>query len=407
MYKYNFDYLTALYRKNNFGQPCMWSINKLDGTHYEIKHGIIDKKISRSIYKSKININKEINTKINDKRKTGYKYLNELKDNVSLPVEEGLMQFLTAYLEDYRTTIDGSLLPMLAKTYDNTNNKLFKNGTSYNGQYKINGLRCFISAYKTEGLFEEIRLKFQSREGTYWNTLNYLEQYLLTFIPKHFLNKMIDEHYILDGELYLPGYSVNEINHFVKNTNAPENRLLQFWCYDLAIQDFTAVERKDICTLSFDKHIKLFNNKNEHLNNKEKFVILPSFYISTDNLAITYRDKFIDLGFEGLILRNVEEEYQFGKRNSAMIKYKKSTDGKFEIVAIIPEGLKRPDIPLFICKNDINDNTFECHCGGTIEHQKELFKNKEKLIGKFMYIEYGERSGVGQVPFHIKTTYII
>ena len=79
MYKYSFDYLTALYRKNNFGQPCMWSINKLDDTHYEIKHGIIDKKISRSIYKSKININKEINTKINDKRKTGYKYLNDDK----------------------------------------------------------------------------------------------------------------------------------------------------------------------------------------------------------------------------------------------------------------------------------------------------------------------------------------
>ena len=28
---------------------------------------------------------------------------------------------------------------------------------------------------------------------------------------------------------------------------------------------------------------------------------------------------------------------------------------------------------------------------------------KEKYIGKQMYVEYGERSGVEQLPFHIKT----
>ena len=123
--------------------------------------------------------------------------------------------------------------------------------------------------------------------------------------------------------------------------------------------------------------------------------------------ATKYRNSFIDKGFEGLILRNPNEEYQFGKRNSSMIKYKKSTDGKFMIIDIKPEGIKRPDIPLFICKNDINDAEFECHVGGTFEYQKQCLKHKDKYIGRYMYVEYGERSGINELPFHIKTTSII
>ena len=109
------------------------------------------------------------------------------------------------------------------------------------------------------------------------------------------------------------------------------------------------------------------------------------------------------IGFEGLILRNPDKEYQYGARNSAMIKYKKSTDGRFKIVDIYPEGIKRQDIPLILVKNDINDATFEVHIGGSFEYQKSILENKEKYIGKTLFIEYGERSGVNQVPFHVKT----
>lgn len=405
MTNFKFDYKQALYRKNNFGQPCVWIAYEIDNSHYVIEHGIVGKSLTKSIHNVKSNVVKEINSKFRDKQKCGYKFLSELKDNVSLPVEEGLLQYLNAYLDDYRTTIDGSLLPMLAKVYNNENNKMFSKVSTYLGQYKINGLRCFISAYRTEGIFSSIGLRFQSREGTYWNSLKTLQSYLLAIIPDSFLEKMVEEHYILDGELYLPGYSVNDINHFVKDANCPQNKLLQFWCYDLAIQDYSFRERKKILSNTFK--ITYFNSTTEHFNNNNKFIVLPDYYIDDDNKAILHRDSFIGCGFEGLILRNPNEEYQFGKRNSAMYKYKKATDGKFEIVEIISEGLKRPDIPLFICKNDINDYKFECHCGGTLDYQREIFKNKDQYIGKYMYIEYGERSGVSGVPFHIKHTHII
>lgn len=400
-----FDYKKALYRKNNHGQPCVWYGCVINHS-IEVWHGILGKTITHTVLDTSRLPADELISKIRDKRKSGYKLLSELKDDSNTyPVEGELINYLNTYLTDYRTTADGSLLPMLAKTYDNDNNKLFKKVNGYIGQYKINGLRCFISAEQGTGLFNSIALKFQSREGTYWNSLNDLEEYLLSVIPSNLLDKMLEEHYILDGELYLPGHSVNEINHFVKDPTCKENKLIQYWCYDLAIENVIQSERMFI----LDDYLKPsdIHSYDQHLNNNLRLVRLPSYSIINDEYAISIRNQFIKYGFEGLIMRNPNAEYQYGKRNSAMIKYKKSTDGKFLIIDIKPEGAKRPDIPLFVCKNDINDQLFECHVGGSLDYQRKCLIDKDKLIGKYMYVEFGERSGVGSLPFHVKTTYII
>ena len=405
---YKFPYTLALYRRNNFGQPCIWFAKEFDFTTIEILHGIVGNAIIHEIIKTNRKPQDEIKSRIAAKRKSGYKYLNELKDNVTLPVEGELLNYLNTYLPDDRTTIEGLLLPMKAKVYDNTNNRLFVKSSAYIGQWKINGLRCFISAYVNTGdMFKPIKLKFVSCEGTVWNSLINLEDYLLSVIDRQLLDKMIDEHYILDGELYLPGHTVNEINHFVKDPNCKENHLLQYWSYDIAIENMSQHARIDYLKSRQSDFVAWFIDKNAHLGNTERFVVLPTFDISNDNLALNARDKFIDLGFEGLIMRNPNAEYQYGKRNLSMIKYKKSTDGVFTIIDIYPEGIKRNHIPLFLLKNDINDATFEVHVGGSQDYQASILVNKHLYIGKKMYVEYGERSGVNSVPFHVKETRIL
>ena len=193
------------------------------------------------------------------------KNLWDIKDNVQLPVEGELLSYLDKYLPFHRTTADGTLLPMLAKVYNNTNNKLFKKVSRYIGQYKINGLRCLISAYHSNNdLFDTVRLKFQSREGTYWNSLHVLESYLLDVFPKKLIDAMIEEHYILDGELYLPGHSVNEINHFVKDPKCKENKFIQYWCYDAIIDDTPQYRRLDILGQVFENRTYEFTSLNNH-----------------------------------------------------------------------------------------------------------------------------------------------
>ena len=401
-----------LYRRNNLGRPCFWEAKASCSPTQNIiivSHGIVGKAIQVEEIHVARNPKDEVESRYKQKRKQGYKFLDEIKDdNWSTPVkEDALLTYLETYLPYDRITADGTLLPMLAKTFDNTNNKIFNKTPIRIGQYKINGLRCIISAKRNNtDMFKPITLRFQSREGTYWNSLSNLEDYLLTVIPNEFLNKMIDEDWELDGELYLPGYKVNEINHFVKDPKCKENKFIQYWCYDAIIDDTPQYRRLDILGQVFENKTYEFTSLNNHLNNKERFIYINNYTIENEDDAVKYRNLFIDLGFEGLILRDPDKEYQIGKRNFSMIKFKDVMEGSFKIIDIYPEGISR-NIPLFLCKNDINDETFEVHLGGSFSYQKYVLDNKEDFIGKEMFVEYGERSGVAQVPFHVKQTYII
>lgn len=397
-----------LYRRNNLGRPCFWEA-RVSGSSTQniiiVSHGIVGKAIQVEEIHVVRNPKDEVESRYKQKRKQGYKFLDEIKDDSwSTPVkEDALLTYLETYLPYDRTTADGTLLPMLAKTFNNTNNKIFNKTPIRIGQYKINGLRCIISAKRNNtDMFKPISLRFQSREGTYWNSLSNLEDYLLTVIPNEFLNKMIDEDWELDGELYLPGYKVNEINHFVKDPKCKENKFIQYWCYDGIIDDTPQYRRLDILGQVFENKTYEFTSLNNHLNNKERFIYINNYIIENEDDAVKYRNLFIDLGFEGLILRDPDKEYQIGKRNSSMIKFKDVMEGSFKIINIYPEGISR-NIPLFLCKNDINNETFEVHINGTLKDQEKYLYSKDKFIGKTLYITFGERSGVSRVPFHVKT----
>ena len=400
----NINYKSALYRRNSNGEPYVWQCNAFDSQTVVVKHGIVGKKISTDFYKTNRNVNDEIKSRRNAKIKSGYKAITAIKDSNTLPVEGSIQQlrdWLATYLPHDRTTADGVLLPMLAKVYDD---KVFARCPYYLGQYKINGLRCFAKPYVKSGdLFRPYGFQFQSREGTYWRSLNTLEDYLLEIIPHDILDEMIANEYVFDGEVYLPGHSVNEIDHFVKDPNCAENKLIQYWVYDIAIEETPQWKRTHFLEDNFHEFIQVFTGLESHLNNNNRFVVLNTVDVTNNEEATTARDKYIDLGFEGLILRNPDAAYDYGKRRvGVMVKYKRADDGIFTIVDIKPEGVKRKNVALIVCKNDINDELFECHLSATLKEQEQWLNEREKHIGHRLFITYGERSGIAKVPFHVK-----
>lgn len=389
-----------LYKRNAKGDPILWQIEKAND-EYKVSYGAVCGHIHEEIINGKLVKANEIESRIKAKRKEGYKELSELKDSGPAEIKDdiALINYLYTYLPKNNTTDDGFTLPMLAKVLKD--NKPFDK-RKYLGQYKINGVRCIIGAIKTNDLFNPIRLTYRSREGTDWTPkLTWMDEVIKPEIKDDLLDAMLEEGACLDGELYIPGYKVNDINSFVKNEKLPQHYQLQYWCYDIAIDNMSYDARRKFRTENINRICYTFDTYDQHLNNKSKLILLPDVVICNIDDATRFRDKFISLGFEGLIVRDVSSAYQFGARNLAMLKYKRVDDAKFKIVDIVPEGV-RTTLCKFVLRNDINDELFEAT--GNFDHSRQeyILKNKEDFIGKLATCEYRERSGVKNVPFHCK-----
>lgn len=391
-----------LYKRNAKGEPQFWDISELPNGNISLKYGLVagatvhDEEVARKLVKGN-----EIESRIKAKRKEGYKELSELKDSGPIEIKDNiaLVNYLNTYLPKNNTTDEGFVLPMLAKVLKD--NKPFDK-RSYLGQYKINGVRCIVGAEQTNDMFNPVRLTYRSREGTDWTPkLTWMDEVILPAIKDDLLDAMIEEGACLDGELYIPGYKVNDINSFVKNEKLPQHLLLQYWCYDIAIDNMSYEARRKFKIDNISRLCYTFDTYEQHLNNKSKLILLPDVVISNIDDATRFRDKFISLGFEGLIVRDINSAYQFGSRNLAMLKYKRVDDAKFKIVDVVPEGV-RTTLCKLVLKNDINEELFECTLNFDHSRQEYILKNKEKFIGKYAFVEYRERSGVKSVPFHAK-----
>lgn len=389
-----------LYKRNAKGDPILWQIEKVND-EYKVSYGAVCGHIHEEIINGKLVKANEIESRIKAKRKEGYKELSELKDSGPIEIKDNiaLINYLYTYLPKNNTTDDGFTLPMLAKVLKD--NKPFDK-RRYLGQYKINGVRCIIGAIKTNDLFNPIRLTYRSREGTDWTPkLTWMDEVIKPEIKDDLLDAMLEEGACLDGELYLPGYKVNDINSFVKNEKLPQHFQLQYWCYDIAIDNMSYDARRKFRTENIDRICYTFDTYDQHLNNKSKLILLPDVAICDIDDATRFRDKFISLGFEGLIVRDINSAYQFGARNLAMLKYKRVDDAKFKIIDVVPEGV-RTTLCKFVLRNDINDELFEAT--GNFDHSRQeyILKHKEDFIGKLATCAFRERSGVKNVPFHCK-----
>ena len=391
-----------LYKRNAQNKPIFWKIRDIGNNTIEVCYGLVGREGRIETYNTHRKVEDEIKSAINSKRKEGYKELQDLYDNAPYfgINHTNLLTYLNTYLPKFNTHEDGRFIPMLCKTLED--NKPFIKHT-YSGQWKINGERCIITAFKDNDLFKNIHLNYRSREGVDWtDKLCYLDEYLIPNISKTILDMMIEEGVGLDGELYLPGYTINDINSFIKNTELPQHYHLQYWMYDICIPDMSAIARYNTLKANFKMFIPTTMDKNIHLNYLGRLILLPNYSVKDFSEAVHYRDEFIDMGFEGLVIRDDAASYQFGgRRNQSMMKFKRKEDGKFLIVDIIPEG-KRINLPKFVCKNDINDELFEVTINKPQAEQEEILIHKSTYINKLMLIEFRERSGVKKCPFHAK-----
>jgi hypothetical protein len=85
-------------------------------------------------------------------------------------------------------------------------------------------------------------------------------------------------------------------------------------------------------------------------------------------------------------------QYKWDNRSSDLLKYKKFQDQEFEVIGVKAGKGKFEGLAVFICKNDLNDETFEVTIATDFKTKKEQFDNRDSYIGKKLTVKYFDRT---------------
>jgi hypothetical protein len=412
-----------MYKRNANGVPIYWSATAIEGYQYiNCRWGVVNEMQQReaSAYPVKVKdrskVAQSLNSMIASKRKEGYIEFNEVHDGA--PDEDNIsdgekFRYLATYLPAHGI-VNGEEQVMLAKIFEPEKAYDYFDKDDYLAQTKINGWRCNIKAYVNPTLFSNYGLKFFSRTGVeFLHIPQTLHDNLLNAIPLDLIQRMVEGECSLDGELYIPGAMLNVIQTAIASPDMtlPDKQRLQYWLYDLIIDDVPQETR----LMQLDRSFAAANSpyhpdftwmfregavaiKEFHLNNK-----LPLVYIGWQHVqpkdVLELRNRFTYAKFEGVILRKANGTYQFGKRNLTMLKYKPVYDGHFAIADIVAEE-KRSDFGKLVLVNDLNGHTFTCSVASVFSVKKLLLSRRDKYIGMAAHVEYRDRTGVNNLPAH-------
>ena len=247
-------------------------------------------------------------------------------------------------------------------------------------QYKLNGERC--RAICVGG-----QVKLYSSETN-----------LVQFLPhvNEALKKLELDSVELDGELYHHGTSLQDIHSIVSRKVNPheEAALVEYHIFDVIDTSLTQRERFTMLSI-IDKAIK-------RCGVEEELKIVWPELVTSEQQIDSFLDQAISEGYEGFVLRHPENLY-VRKRSTNLMKYKPHQEDVYEIVGVQEEvsitGTPKNSLGAFICRGD-DGTLFNVGSGPTQENRKELWRDRDSLIGKHLKVKYQALSPGKRIPLH-------
>lgn len=135
-------------------------------------------------------------------------------------------------------------------------------------------------------------------------------------------------------------------------------------------------------------------------------IVLKQTLINNLEDLIKYEEETVNLGYEGIVLKNPDCLYKIGRGNlndQACLKYKRYHDGEARIINIA-RSLTVPDSTAAIVVKDVKSGLiFSISSGLTKAMKRDLFKYPEVYMGKLITYGYRDISdkGVPQPGFFL------
>ena len=276
---------------------------------------------------------------------------------------------------------EGIIRPMLASTYNPNKPKKVDIQFPCFVQPKLDGLRCVI--YMRNGI-----IVCQSRTGGLFKTMDHIIDIL-----KPLFNER--PHLILDGELYTKDFPFEELAGLIKKkriTDSDKQRLkqVQYHVYDI-VSD--TPYRKRLETL-----VDIFTN---YAHNFEDIILL----VDTEECSHftqfhKYFAKYVQNGFEGIMLRNCDSIYRQNYRSNDLQKYKEYEESEYPIVGYKEAEGRDKGTVIWICQTP-EGRKFSVRPRGTYKMRHQWFQNANVYIGKRLTVIYQELSELNVPRFPV------
>lgn len=283
------------------------------------------------------------------------------------------------------------VLPMLAHKYEPAKNK--KNTILFPCfvQPKLDGLRCV--AYISENGGD--KPTYQSRTGSLFSTMDHINTPVTQFIERIGSTLGCSASAVhLDGELYTDKIPFETLAGLIKKKKLTEEdraklREVEYHIYDVYIPNYEA---------GFSQRWNLLET-NYPCSDTRGIQLVKTEKVDLAGFRKKFNE-YIQGGYEGIMLRNVEGIYRTNYRSNDLQKYKEFFEDEFEIVGF-GEGEGRDQGTIIWNCVTSGGREFSVRPKGTIEYRKELFNNAHKYVGKMLTVIYQELSEQGVPRFPV------
>jgi DNA ligase-1 len=325
-------------------------------------------------------IKNTIVTEGKQKRTVSEQAISEAQGKIKKQIDKG-------YRETKEELKELPLLAMLAGDYHKIGHRIdWANGVDLSD--KLDGVRC-VAKCPSIGV-----ITLESRTG---------QPYILPHITRELMWYM-NPGDVLDGEIYLHGYALQEITSAVKRTDPDKEVEKTYKAYNKNPSDETYAEHEEACLIQelrpklefiiFDiPSSKAWFERLEELQqftadrlfgHQDKVFALNYYRVFSEGQMKAVHKRCVAHGFEGVMMRNRYGLYESGKRSADLQKYKEFMDAEFEILDVVAD---KDGLGVFVVKNIYADNTFTVTLGSHVERAYQL-AHKEEFIGKPLTVKF-------------------
>lgn len=271
------------------------------------------------------------------------------------------------------------LLPMLANKWETASHYISE---PFVVQPKLDGVRMLIGKQKG-------KLVVLSRTGKVVNHMDHITNEL----------QWLPEGLFLDGESYNHSITFEEITGMCRTTlessaNKKNLELIEFHVFD--VFDMNQL------TIKFKKRLhilkEIFNKKFTSIK------LVPTRVVKTKDMIPEIHSEYIQQGYEGIMIRDLESVYTLGERSNYLLKYKTFQTDEYKIVGAEEAKGRDSGTVVWICQTP-NGQRFGVRPQGTYDQRQAWLSEKSSHIGKMLTVKYQNLTVEGIPRFPVGLTF--